>query len=90
MTERLTHDYDTTPCPCPWCGKENDGAAGGDRAPEDGDFGVCLYCANLLVYSGGMLRLPNAAETAEAEADPEFKIAQSAILRLKMSGVMDD
>lgn len=87
---RLTHDYDTPPSNCPHCGKENDGAAGGDRPPEDGDFGVCIYCALLVVYEGGLLRLPTDVETIEAEGDPDFKMAQSAILTLKLSGALDD
>lgn len=36
---------------CPKCGKHQDGATGGDRAPMNGDYCVCYYCATISRYN---------------------------------------
>jgi hypothetical protein len=43
-------------------------AAGGANAPKDGDVGICLYCANIMVCDG--LTIMTFEQKARAEADP--------------------
>lgn len=39
-----------TPPSCPNCKKNQDGAFGGNRMPQDGDYCVCIYCATISRY----------------------------------------
>lgn len=35
---------------CPSCDKDQDGALGGQRAPKNGDYCICAYCATITRY----------------------------------------
>ena len=44
------------PSPCPYCGRTMDAATcvNGDRGPGPGDYSVCLYCRETLVYKNDL------------------------------------
>jgi hypothetical protein len=79
---RLGKDHQLKTVPqCVDCGKRLDGAAGVDTddAPDPGDFTVCAYCGNIMVYDDDLsLRRPNAAEAREIAGDKRILALQRA------------
>jgi len=39
-----------------------------DIEPKDGDFSVCLYCGEIMVFEGDHFRTPNDADLQDLEA----------------------
>lgn len=65
-------DYRMKASPCPGCGENQDGAFGpdADRAPEPGDFSICLKCQGLYVFGDDKrLRELTEAEILELPLD---------------------
>lgn len=56
---------------CPKCDRVLDGAAGGEKIPVEGDFGMCAYCIVPLRYGPGLaLRLLTPEDEAEMRGQP--------------------
>lgn len=77
---------DTEQVACSSCGYATDSASElvGDRGmPKAGDFGLCLNCGAVEVYTGHSLRrrLPTAAELVEFRADPKSRKAQDIVIK---------
>jgi hypothetical protein len=69
---------------CPHCGGKLDAASvadpNEDRAPEEGDLGVCIHCAGIIAYADRFtLRKPTPEEEIEALGNPEVQLAQLAV-----------
>ena len=59
------HRIATTRLPihlCPWCGKTLSAVSGPAGGPSEGDFSVCIRCAGILVFHGGVFQKPDDAE----------------------------
>lgn len=71
----------TAPSLCPLCGYTVDAhelLVDPELVPGPGDYTVCMACAAVLEYDGGMrLKLPVKAEVDEAMADPESGLADT-------------
>lgn len=83
----VVHRYPLTGCP--WCGHAVDAASGlnsdDERAPEVGDYTVCIECANVSTYGIGLVlqRCPDAVWQAEPEPGPsELRAARQAVLAM--------
>jgi hypothetical protein len=70
---------------CPHCGGKLDATSiadprDEDRAPEEGDVGVCIHCAGIIAYADRFtLRKPTPEEEKEALSNPEVRLAQLAV-----------
>lgn len=76
---------------CPACGHAVNAAAdvGGEQhAPKPGDVSVCIYCAELLVFTEDSLRLPTQGEMADFRRTPRIMRAKAAVI--SMLREMDD
>ncbi len=49
-----THRPPAFTCPVKGCGKVLDAATGGEEPPNPGDFTICAYCINWLVFDPEM------------------------------------
>ena len=69
---------------CPSCGQDNDGhtrATGPAAEPSPGDVSLCFYCGTVGIFTeGGAIRLPDAAEAAELDRDPELTALRAALI----------
>lgn len=72
------HKLSGDPPICPVCNKQQDGATGGDRAPKEGDYCICIYCATISVY-----HLNNNTYTLTQATEQDFEVA-------KQEGVYDE
>lgn len=77
------------PATCPWCGRVNDSATGlnHNKRPKPGDVGVCIGCAELVVYEHDSFRKATDTERAEAMACPDVANVRGAILLYRALGV---
>ncbi len=80
-------DYRHPPLPCPACGYRLDAAVNvfGGRAPEDGDYSMCLACGALGIFtlSGKAIRAATKLEYERAWLDPEIVQAWQALQQAK-------
>jgi hypothetical protein len=74
----MIEEYHVPGSACINCGKDIDAASpvGSGRAPQSGDFSICLYCRHLMVY-GDDLRVRNLTdeEVIEVAGDPDLVLA---------------
>ena len=71
-----SNSYDTRISHCVNCGEEIDKAgstAEANRAPQEGDVAVCLYCYHVMVYDiNQQLRNPTDEEIKELAGSPDL------------------
>ena len=84
-------DFTTQHVTCPACGVKLNGAFNteGQRAPVDGDPGICAACLALNVYSGdpvNTLRRPTDAEEKEFLCDPQLQYIVRTLQELRRKG----
>lgn len=68
---------------CPNCKREQDGAFGGSRMPQQGDYCVCFYCATISCYevADGAYTIRQATEQDIDRALQEGILAQLYVTR---------
>jgi len=73
--------------PCPYCGKKLDATSnvdGTDKAPNVGDYSVCIGCGGVLVFEDRFkVREPTAAELEVALQDDTLRRTVETVLRLR-------
>jgi hypothetical protein len=80
-------EFRLPPTPCPYCDKPLDAASsvnGGAVGPTPGDYTVCLYCAQPLIYLADLHlgKPPPGAFEAACRADRKFGAKMRATMRV--------
>ncbi len=73
---------------CPYCGYRVNAAGetpdGDTRAPEPGDFSVCISCAGIVAFADDMtLRKASLVETQDQELAAQLLKVRAAVLKAK-------
>lgn len=60
--DTLSHEYRHRSNHCPTCNSNLDASSGGSNAPKKGDFSVCAYCGELLVFEDNQCHIKKAED----------------------------